>query len=396
MEEQTVATADGKTGIQKSWLGILGTSLLRESLWLVHGVCQLLQGRQRGPLAGPVAPTPSSLLPRGWASQDPRMGVLMAAQAGSVPCPLAFPAAFPRILGDELCPHCLFRPLSACTQHLPCLWPCSAFSPERGAGPPRPCHTLQAPERAPNNSQHRTEASHPTRKLHPTPHRVQQLTQPCPSSSPTPSVCRAWKIFPQEEIFPRLHTERSRDEHLGEEHARLKDPAEPLPTNLGDSTQGAGSKQLCGVQPPASSAGEAAVWGWEELQAGVVTVAPFSCTLSSSKSFYNTELNHLPKQTTRPWHSSIQAESISKGSREPKPGKQMNSPACGLSLLLARCLSVTDSFQEMEKGAKRSRDHYATIRTLVPENPYPRVCVSHSHKAKPPSVFLTSKDVIIN
>lgn len=159
--------------------------------------------------------------------------------------------------------------------------------------------------------------------------RVQQLTQPCPSSSPTPSVCRAWKTFPQEEIFPRLHAERSRDEHLGEEHARLKDPAEPstLPTNLGDSTQGAGSKQLCGVQPPASSAGEAAVWRGEELQAGVVTVAPCSCTLSSSKSFYNTELNHLPKQTTRPWHSSIQAESISKGSREPKPGKQMNSPA---------------------------------------------------------------------
>lgn len=142
VEEQTVATADGKTGIQKSWLGILGTSLLRESLWLVHGVCQLLQGRQRGPLAGSVAPTPSSLLPRGWASQDPRMGVLMAAQAGSVPCPLAFPAAFPRILGDELCPHCLFRPLSACTQHLPCLWPCSAFSPrERGRSPQTLPHT---------------------------------------------------------------------------------------------------------------------------------------------------------------------------------------------------------------------------------------------------------------
>lgn len=334
VEEQTVATADGKKGIQKSWLGILGTSLLRESLWLVHGVCQLLQGRQWGPLADSVAPTPSSLLPRGWASQDPGMGVLMAAQAGSVLCSLAF--LLPSPGSQEM--NCAPAACSGSTEPLStktCLSPCPVCGhalpspPERGAGPPRPCHTLQARERAPSNSQHRTEASHPARKLHPTDHRVQQLTQPCPSSSPTPSVYRAWKTFPQEEIFPRLHAERSGDEHLGEEHARLKDPAEPstLPTNLGDSTQGAGSKQLCGVQPPASSAGEAAVWRWEELQAGVVTVAPCSCTLSSSKSFYNTELNHLPKQTTRPWHSSIQAESISKGSREPKPGKQMNSPA---------------------------------------------------------------------
>lgn len=44
--------------------------------------------------------------------------------------------------------------------------------------------------------------------------------------------------------------------------------------------QGAATCQLCR---------KAAVWRWEELQAGVVTVAPFSCTLSSSKSFYNPE-----------------------------------------------------------------------------------------------------------
>lgn len=173
MEEQTVATADGKKGIQKSWLGILGTSLLRESLWLVHGVCQLLQGRQWGPLADSVAPTPSSLLPRGWASQDPGMGVLMAAQAGSVLCSLAFLLPSPR--SQEM--NCAPTACSGSTEPLStntCLSPCPVCGhalpspPERGAGPPRPCHTLQARERAPSNSQHRTEASHPARKLHPT------------------------------------------------------------------------------------------------------------------------------------------------------------------------------------------------------------------------------------
>lgn len=163
-----------------------------------------------------------------------------------------------------------------------------------------------------------------------TPLTTESSSSPSPAPAPLqPLLCAGHGRLSLKRKFSPGSTQRSRDEHLGEEHARLKDPAEPstLPTNLGDSTQGAGSKQLCGVQPPASSAGEAAVWRWEELQAGVVTVAPCSCTLSSSKSFYNTELNHLPKQTTRPWRSSIQAESISKGSREPKPGKQMNSPA---------------------------------------------------------------------
>lgn len=70
VEEQTVATADGRKGIQNPGLGILGTSLLRGSFWLVHDVCQLLQGGRGASLRLPP-PAPSCQgagLPRtpGW------------------------------------------------------------------------------------------------------------------------------------------------------------------------------------------------------------------------------------------------------------------------------------------------------------------------------------------
>lgn len=62
---------------------------------------------------------------------------------------LGIPASLPQIPGDELCPHCLFRQHRApeclyqhLPQPLPCLWPCSAFSPQkRGRSPQTLSHT---------------------------------------------------------------------------------------------------------------------------------------------------------------------------------------------------------------------------------------------------------------
>lgn len=116
----------------------------------------------------------------------------------------------------------------------------------------------------------------------------------------------------------------------------------------------AGSQQpsLCGAQPPAVPAGAGAAWRWEVLQAGAVTVTPSSCTLSSSKSFYNSELTRQPFQTNHRGLA-LRKPRLSRsreGFRKPKPnGFSSSSPAPGLATGTARGTAFTNRPRELGK-----------------------------------------------
>lgn len=109
----------------------------------------------------------------------------------------------------------------------------------------------------------------------------------------------------------------------------------------------AGSQQpsLCRAQPPAVPAGAGEAWRWEVLQAGAVTVTPSSCTLSSSKSFYNSELTRQPFPTNHRGLA-LRKPRLSRsreGFTKTKPnGFSSSSPAPGLATGTARGTAFTN------------------------------------------------------